>query len=429
VIQPQVLAGLAIVFALVAGTTGLRWGLPYIWHPDEKVELAANMIDYKSFDPDYFINPHLHLYAVRGLVWIAERVYPGHMAFGMLSIVPMTHPDDPNRPRQMAANLLARGFSVVCAVAAVWCLWRSLRRPLGEWPAAIAAAALGLSLGLMNIAHFATPEACLLLIVTLALGAFVHLGQTGRFRDAIVAGIWFGFGCSTKYTAVLLMLPLTWALLPLARSGAAGRALRLWIVTGGVGIIAFFAATPYAVLHWHAFLIDGLLFTWRTGAPTDSLIGVERTWAVYGQHLAGALGWPLFVFFVASCLWWTLRPASTESSQQTLSVHALWIAGFWGFLGLSPHQAMRFIIPLVPSAAVFVGWGAGQWLDRSRGAGLRRLARAGLTAILAYTAVYTMAGVYWFVNDTRYAAGAWLKWHVPPERAVTYFAIESYLPY
>jgi len=341
----------------------------------------------------------------------------------------MTHPDNPNRAVQMAGNLLARGFSVFCAVAAVWWLWRSLRRPLGEWPAALAAAALGLSLGLMNIAHFATPEACLLLLVTLALGAFITLGQTGRLRDAIAAGVWFGFSCSTKYTAVLLVLPLTWALFPLARRDAPGRAFRLWAITGAVGVVAFFAATPYALLHWRSFVTDGLIFTWRTGAPANSLVGVQRTWAVYAQHLAGALGWPLFVFFVGSCLWWASRPAATPASQQTLSVHALWIAGFWGFLGLSPHQAMRFIIPLVPSVAVFAGWGAGRLLERSEGLRSRRIVRAGLSAMFLYTAVYTAAGVYWFVNDTRYAAGDWLKWHMRPESAVTYFAIESYLPY
>jgi hypothetical protein len=52
-----------------------------------------------------------------------------------------------------------------------------------------------------------------------------------------------------------------------------------------------------------------------------------------------------------------------------------------------------------------------------------------VAAVLVYAAAYSGAGAYWFVNDTRYAAGAWLRRHVRWDVSVSYFAIESYLPF
>ena len=48
----------------ILSVLGIDWGLPYIWHTDEKIDPAVHMIHQHTLDPDYFINPHLHIYAM-----------------------------------------------------------------------------------------------------------------------------------------------------------------------------------------------------------------------------------------------------------------------------------------------------------------------------------------------------------------------------
>jgi hypothetical protein len=57
---------LAVNFAL--SIAGIDWGLPYLWHTDEKIEPSIHMIHERTLDPDYFINPHLPIYAMAAVV-------------------------------------------------------------------------------------------------------------------------------------------------------------------------------------------------------------------------------------------------------------------------------------------------------------------------------------------------------------------------
>ena len=58
------------------GICGLDWGLPYQWHPDEKVQVADAMILERTLEPTHFINPSLHVYATYAAVRLAYAWYP-----------------------------------------------------------------------------------------------------------------------------------------------------------------------------------------------------------------------------------------------------------------------------------------------------------------------------------------------------------------
>ena len=66
-----------LAVTLTLAIVGIDWGLPYNWHADEKVNLAASMIDRHSANPGYFVNPTLHAYLVLAVVRAAYAVYPG----------------------------------------------------------------------------------------------------------------------------------------------------------------------------------------------------------------------------------------------------------------------------------------------------------------------------------------------------------------
>jgi hypothetical protein len=420
---------LPLALALGFAVVGIDWGLPYNWHADEKVNLAASMIDRHTADPGFFVNPTLHVYLVWGVVQGAYAVYPG-------SVVPSdvrwhvlsTRPNAPNRAVTFLSYRLSRLLSVTFALATVWLLWKRGNAAFGPAAGLLAAACLAVTMGLANLAHFATPETTLFFLVLAALGSFEALALTPTLRRYVVAGALIGLSCSTKYTVWLLWLPFL-AAHATAYSGSPPTARHWWWVLASMGaaVVAFAIATPYSILSGRRFVED-LWFNWTTGAPSGTLAGQHRSWGVYVLTLGNALGWPLFVAAVAGALY-TVACAKRLGARAVAAarVHGVWIVTFWGFYGISPHYALRFIMPIVPSLLLL---GAGGLVAASRLSARHRLAvAAAMAPVLLYSALYTAQADRVFLRDPRYAAGAWLKQHVRTEATVGFFTNESYLPY
>ena len=72
---------------------GLDWGLPYLWHSDEKVKPANDMIAGRTLNPHYFINPTLHIYAVAVALSAACAIRP----YGSVVGPPPDHDSPRNR--------------------------------------------------------------------------------------------------------------------------------------------------------------------------------------------------------------------------------------------------------------------------------------------------------------------------------------------
>lgn len=428
--------GLILLSSLILNVLGLDWGLPYIWNADEKIDQAVLMEFHRTANPNYFVNPSLHIYLVTAAVAVARAVHPEHgvqLFFGR--IVPLTEPTHPGRSLQFLAMRLARGLSVLAAVATIWMLYRLGRRQFGENAGLLAATLLAVTMGFVNMAHFATVESVLFLIVVCALVCFDRIVAFGRARDYVIAGTVVGFAVSTKYTAVMLVAPFVTA--HVLRQGPRhmfSSPSLLWLGVGGIAaVLAFFAGTPYALLDWNRFWREGVVFNWRTGAPTGSLMGLQRSWGPYTLVLANAMGWPLFVLCVAGVAVGFARIVRAHRSGSSTSaywIHLVWIGAFYGFYGASPHRALRFILPIVPSL-VLLGSVAAMSVIRWSVHTTARLGAVALVAgIVTYSAAYTVAADLMFLRDTRYEAGAWLSAQpLVKAHGVSHFAIEAYLPY
>ena len=440
---------LILVVTLACAIVGIDWGLPYNWHADEKVNLAASMIDRHTLNPGYFVNPTLHAYLVLGVVRAAYALHPGtfvpsDVRWHVLS----TKRNAPNRAVTFLAYRLARLLSAAFAVLLVWLLWIRGRAAFDPATGLLAAAFLSVTMGLANLAHFSTPETTLFCLVVAALGSMERLAlgvrpgsdesQTHRrgaerwsdpgLTPYVVAGALIGLACSTKYTVWLLGVPFVAA--HIARHRGIKRAVRAWpyvLAALVAAIVAFVVATPYAVLDARRFLED-MWFNWLTGAPEGTLAGQRRSWGAYVFTLGNALGWPLLVCTLTGAAI-TLRRFRRLGARASAAVivHGSWILGFWSFYGISPHHALRFIMPIVPSLLLL---GAAGIAHAARSSPARRRQAAIAPAVvLLYSLAYTAAADRKFLRDPRYAAGAWLKEHIGADSTVGFFTNESYLPY
>jgi hypothetical protein len=237
-----------------------------------------------------------------------------------------------------------------------------------------------------------------------------------------------GLACSTKYTVWLLGMPFVAA--HISRHGSVRRALRAWLpilVALAAAGLAFVIATPYAVLDARRFFED-MWFNWLTGAPAGTLAGQRRSWGAYLLMLGNALGWPLLILILAGVAVTIARVRQLDPrGSAAVLIHGTWILCFWLFYGISPHYALRFIMPIVPSLLLL---GAAGIVLFARASPQRRRAATVATAlVLTYSLAYAAAADRKFLRDPRYAAGAWLKDHIDTASTVGFFANESYLPY
>ena len=194
----QTLAWLTLILLLSAalGIRGLDWGLPYQWHPDEKVQLADTMVRDRTLAPPHFINPSLHAYTTYVAVRLAYALAPRQaLRYRLVANLELTDPQHPDRPIQFLAFRLARGFSVIFQLLTVLLVFRIGRHVADDTTGLVAAWFTAATMGLVNMAHFATGESLLFLLCVWALWRFSYVAERGCWRDYALAGMATGLAC------------------------------------------------------------------------------------------------------------------------------------------------------------------------------------------------------------------------------------------
>jgi len=140
----------ASALALALNLAGIGWGLPARFHPDEKADVVAAMVREGRLLPHSYVNPSLPLALAAPVVALQQRV---------LGSLPSPWSDP---------LLAARALSALVGAVAVLLLGLAaarVRPPAGV----VASFLLALAPGVVNLCHFATPEAWVLATTSLVL--------------------------------------------------------------------------------------------------------------------------------------------------------------------------------------------------------------------------------------------------------------------
>ncbi|WP_448664693.1 ArnT family glycosyltransferase [Sphingomonas sp. CJ20] len=405
-----------LLLLILAAATGLRldgvgFGLPALNDPDEPlfVMTALDMLRNHSLNPGWFGHPATITFYSLALVLLAVGgggVLTGRFADADAFVAAVYR--DPG-----ILFLPARWLIVACGVACVWLVYRLGKRLGGARLGLVAAGFLAVNavhIHYSQIIRTDVQASVFMLLCTLSALAIV---REGRARDYILAGIWAGLACATKWPAAIVVLnPLCAALYQSWRDrGGAGRAVLIPVAA----VAALCIASPYLLLDYPT-VLRNLAGEARTAHPG----------AVGGGFLAN-LGWyaahPLLQSFGAAGLALAVVGLVGAIARRRTDVVAV-APGALAFLIVIGAQALlweRWIVPLLPFVALAAAVGLCGVADAVRARLGRRL--SGVEALAAIVLLLPMlaaarSGAVERAVDTRQVASAWVRAHVPPGHGI-----------
>jgi hypothetical protein len=325
---------LVLAGALALRLWGIRQGLPYAYNSDEDAHFVPRAIGMFTlgWNPHYFANPpaYTDLLHLVFAVWFGGRAGVSH-AFAV----------DPT-----AVFTVARVCAALLGTLAVWLLYAAGARLFDRAVALLAAALEAVAFLPVFYSHLALNDVPTLAPLTLSLLGTAGVLRKGRARDYLVAGVGLGFGCATKYTAGIVLLPLLAAAAaryltappPVGRRVVGGLAL-----AGAAALAAFLLADPYSVLDLHAFE-QGLAHQSSLSGEAQGKLGAPResgivyylwslTWGLGWVPAVAALGGAFTVWRREQRLGWVLVPAPL-----------LYLA----FMGSQGRYFGRWLLPIFP---------------------------------------------------------------------------------
>lgn len=389
---------------------GIGFGLPALNDPDEPLFMmtAIEMLRNDSLNPGWFGHPGtITLYCLAltdlivGSIGIATGRYADADAFVRAVYA------DPGI-LFLPARLLIAAFGVAC----VYLTWRLGRRIGGTCTGLLAAAFLAVNAVHIEYSQLIRTDIQASFFMLLCLSSSLSIAENGRLRDYVLAGIFVGLGCATKWPAATIALsPIAAGIWRIAHGKHEVRSLLLF---AGAAVATLFLASPYLLLDYPA-VIRNLTGEARPMHPGSTAGGLLDNFGWYLGSLFGSFG----VANVALATFGTIL-LSLRSRGPAIAL----LPGIGAFAVLISIQALRWerwLVPLLPFVAIMAGYAvhvlAG--MARARTGRPLRLVEpfAGLLLILPMLPPVQGRAVA-RANDTRQLASAWIRAHVPSDASI-----------
>jgi YYY domain-containing protein len=301
--------------------------------------------------------------------------------------------------------LVGRAISALCDLGTLTLIYALGRRVFGRAAGLIAAGAYAFAVLPIQLSHFYAVDMVLTLCVVATVALAARWAETGARWSWLLAGVTYGLAVGSKFSAILLLLPLLAA--ALHRLPAAGRRYRLvarrMAPVLGLALFTFALTNPFAILEFPAYarnlLAQNAMVSGVMDAPyTRQYIGTIPYWYFIQQLSQWGLGWPLGLVGWAGLAWAVLKTIKGRSNP-ALSVILAWALPYFFLTGAFHAKFLRYMAPLVPfllicAAGMIVDgyrWAAARWGGRGR-----FVWAVAVSALLVFTAGWALVftGVY-----------------------------------
>jgi 4-amino-4-deoxy-L-arabinose transferase-like glycosyltransferase len=420
---PYVLVGILILAA------GLRlWGafydLPYIFHPDEPVNIDSiqNMIVNGDANPHDFRYPAL-MYDVDAVV--------GGLYFKTHSVLTGT-PISLHPPLSIAmgstyapsadAVVVFRTVTICAGLLAVLVTFFVGGRVFGHDAGVGAALLVAISPILVAEGRFVTPDTWVVLFSLLTILWAVRIVQSGQLSAYVLSGIAIGATAAAKYNGAIVCVAVVAA--HFVHYGVNPREWWRLAFSGAVSILAFIAVMPFAILDFHGFMEGWTRQVGIYGTRHDGMEGNALFW--YLSELWSTCG---VAIILAICELIRLARAKEALPLVAVCFGVLYLL----FIGMFNLRNDRTLLPVVPCVALLASsfivflWSKQSALLRVSPT-VRSLALIALGVALVVTPLRVVIERTLNLTriDSRTTAREWINSNLPEHSRV---AVESYSPY
>lgn len=407
-----------------------RWGLPFLFHPDEPTNfsIVQRMLKQHELNPHFFKYPSLFFYA-NALVEALH--YAGCRMLGVvhaLSDLPdLDVPIDGSGFTSLpSAFVAARVFATACAMAIVWIAYRIGRTLSNDVRTGLLSALLvAVSPSVLRDSRWMAPDGAVTLATTATVLASLNVLRFGRARDYVWASVLVGLTASLKYNGALVGVAVCAAALLRDR----WRAFRNpWLYAAPlIAVVSFLLTSPFVALDFREFWRD--FSSERVHYATGHAGAEGHTLAFYWEYLLDWEGVGALLAIGGAVLGIVRRNARVV-------VLSVFCAVYFCFINLFVTRNGQTIVPMLPTLLVLAAWFSVECLElitsRLERLEVPRAARSALVLALVAVLAYTpFSGSLrrtrpLMVKDNRELASAWVDQHVPPH---SHIAIERYACY
>jgi hypothetical protein len=405
-----------LTLAVALRVVFLDWGLPYIYHPDEPINMAViqRMIAESDPNPRFFDYPsflyYINLPGQYFVKWRDGALLPFTMqsmgngfaeqpeAFGAARLTTLLFGSAVLPLLIIWARMISVGVVGLFVLGALFCL-----NPL-----------------LLRHSTFITPNIFAAFFTTSTLLASSLIVLRGDRSIYILAGVMAGLAASSKYNAGLVAVAIAAA--HLLRSGLVVAKLRPLVVAAVTTAVVFLLSSPFIVLDplTAARGILSIIHEYRQGHP-----GFE------GHTLAATIGYMHDNFGFAGLL---AIAACFSPRVRALLPTVLFIVAYFCLLVVQRVHVDRNLLPLVPAMLLLIAAGVDSISQIvSRALPNARMFTSAISGILALAlfarpAMLSLVALARYNPDPRAEARAWVNAMLPrtPARAI---AVEAYAPY
>jgi len=439
------------VLLLIAGAGlrfyGIRWGLPYTFHPDEKyfvVDPALKL--FRSLITEHFFNletssygplPFYLLLAVRTVILTVIGFKDSFLNLGILNYL--------FEPHTVITYTLNRSLSAFFGTLIIFLVLRIGTKLYGSGVGLLSAFFVTFSVGLIQASHFGTVDIQLIFFLSLTFLCAINIFNKGDLKNYIFAGLSLGLTVAIKFTGIIVLFPIfvshvihcnenfssdnkialyARALFSIRLLSCLITALVIFLILSPHALLSFSNFFDYSVNQSSSFL--GNLNRIYFGELKDWTLSYVGT-TPYLYHISNLLffvmGYPLEIVSIIG----TLYVLFTFSKEDKI-ILALIIPLFL-IVGAGKVKTIRFILPLIPFFAITGARFLVHVYGIVKNQKVKYMWLALVAAILSYSAFYSFAYVnIYSVSDSRIQAQQWFLENVNPGAKIVMEDDVTYLP-
>jgi Dolichyl-phosphate-mannose-protein mannosyltransferase len=394
--------GLLLALTLILRLWGIKQGLPYSYNVDEATHFVPRAISFfsQSLNPHYFLNPPAYSY----LLHIVFELW-----FGSADAVARAYTTDPTQ-----VYVVARVVASVLGTIAVLLTYLAAARFFDRNIALLAAWIFGLAYLPIFYSHLALNDVPTLAPVALSLYGVGGVMRHGRRRDYAIAGVGIGLAAATKYTAGITLACLLGAFVCDGAGGRLRRSSGRLAGAVGLGLLAFLAANPYALLDFNAF---------TTGVSQQASLAAGQDPVKLGSAQGSGVAYYTWTFT------WGLGLAPALAglggavlllARRRLAMALVLLPAPIAFIIFMGHQQRffgRWLMPIFPIVAIVAAYAAVElvrWLAASKRVPLWLGGSVAAALLLTQSLVSVIHNDRVLSRpDTRNLTRAWMVSHVP----------------